>query len=118
MKTYKGIVILFVIGLLILLYPYVTQYFHSYLQVNKVTKFQKNLDDLSEAEIDLVIEKAQICNEEVYYDTDGFRDPFGDNQEKLIMFNECLEENVGPSSDTNIAIEGNMFGAIEIPKLK
>lgn len=107
MKKYRGLIILFGLGLLILLYPHIAQIVNNYLQKNQVEQFQNGLDDLSEEEINELMAKAQQCNEEVYYNIDGFRDPFGDNQEKLTAFNECL----GFDDD-------DIFGAIEIPKLK
>lgn len=105
MRKNKTIIILFVFGLLILLYPHVAQWINSYLQKNQVEDFLQN--DWSDEEINELMEKAKHCNEEIYYDSEGFRDPFGDNKEKLASFNECL----GLDDD-------EIFGAIEIPKLK
>ena len=104
---YKGIMSLFLIGLLILAYPHIAQFINNYLQKSQVEKFQSGLDHLSDNEINELMARAQKCNKEIYYDLDGFRDPWGDNQEKLTAFNECL----GFGDD-------DIFGAIEIPKLK
>ena len=107
MRKNKKIVLLFILGLLILLYPHIAQFVNNYLQKNQVEDFLSGLEDLSEDEINKLMEQAQKCNKEIYYDLNGFRDPWGDHQEKLMAFNECL----GFDDD-------EIFGAIEIPKLK
>lgn len=104
---YKGIIALFIIGFAILIYPHLAQYINSYSQKNQVEEFHNHFDELSEEEVNEMMDRAKVCNEEVYYDIDGFRDPFGDNQQKLTDFNECL------GFDNN-----DIFSAIEIPKLK
>lgn len=104
---YKGIIALFIVGFAILIYPHLAQYINSHSQKNQVEEFHNHLDELSEEEVNEIMDRAKVCNEEVYYDIDGFRDPFGDNQQKLTEFNECL------GFDDN-----DIFSAIEIPKLK
>lgn len=105
MKGNKYILLLFVIGLLILIYPHAAQWINAYLQKDQVNDFLET--EFTDEEIDRLMEKAAQCNEKIYYDSEGFRDPFGDNEEKLEQFQQCL----GLTDD-------EMFGAIEIPKLK
>jgi len=122
MKNNKGIIILFVLGLMILIYPHAAQVINNYLQKSEVKKFNEFVEGLTDEEIDEIMERASICNEEIYYNTDGFRDPFGDNQEKLTAFNECLgivkngDNELG--NGFNFSNDDDVFSAIEIPKLK
>jgi len=122
MKNNKGIIILFVLGLMILIYPHAAQVINNYLQKGEVKKFNEFVEGLTDEEIDEIMERASICNEEIYYNTDGFRDPFGDNQEKLTAFNECLgivkngDNELG--NGFNFSNDDDVFSAIEIPKLK
>src|SRR5699024_11432409 len=87
---YKGIIALFIIGFAILIYPHLAQYINSPSQKNQVEEFHNHLDELSEEEENEMMDRAKECNEEVNYDINGFRAPFGDNQQKLTDFNECL----------------------------
>lgn len=105
MKKKSTIIIIFILGLLILLYPHIAQWVNGYLQKGQVEDFQEI--DMSDAELDELMEKAKKCNEQIYYDSEGFRDPFGDNEEKLQKFKACLD-----------LYDEEMFAAIEIPKLQ
>ncbi len=107
MKKNKWIVVIFLVGLSILAYPHIAQWINGYVQQKHVHHYQNQMEEYSEEELHQLMEKAQQCNEEVYYDQKGFRDPFGDNEEKLQSFQACL----GMEDET-------VFGAIEIPKLK
>lgn len=105
MKKNSVIISVFVIGFIIFVYPHVAQWINAKLQKGQVDDFRN--EEMSEAEINDLMEKAKICNEEIFYDSDGFRDPFGANEEKLQLFQECLG-----------LYDDDMFAAIEIPKLK
>lgn len=131
MRKYKGIIALFILGLAIVLYPHGAQIVNNYLQHNEVNEFQQYVQSLSDDEIDDIMERAKHCNEEIYYDADGFRDPWGDDQEKLTAFNECLGVVEQAHDQTNSASadsgenfsqlnfsDDEIFSAIEIPKLK
>lgn len=107
MKKNSWMILLFLLGFSILVYPHIAQWINDYLQKEQVHQFRTELEEKSLEEIEQLMEKAQQCNEKIYYDHNGFRDPFGDNEEKLHQFQECL----GIHDET-------MFGAIEIPKLK
>lgn len=105
MKKKSTIIGIFFIGLIIFLYPHIAQWINAKLQKGQVDDFRDM--EMSEAELNELMEKAQVCNEKIYYDSEGFRDPFGDNEEKLQQFQECLG-----------LYDEDMFAAIEIPKLK
>lgn len=105
MKKKSSIIIVFILGATILLYPHAAQWVNNYLQKGEVTKFQSA--DMSEENLDELMLKAEKCNEQIYYDSEGFRDPFGDNEEKLQKFKGCLD-----------LYDNEIFSAIEIPKLQ
>lgn len=96
---------IFFLGLAILIYPHAAQYINNYFQKEEANKFIEQ--ELSEEELDEIMEEVAMCNEQVFYDETGFRDPFGTNEEKLDSLQECL----GLSDD-------DAFAALEIPKLK
>ncbi|NBJ68118.1 MULTISPECIES: class C sortase [Clostridia] len=106
MKGKKVIILLFVVGLIILVYPHAAKLVNSFLQKQQVGQFQTDLEERSDEEIDALMKKASACNKEIFYDSSGFRDPFEDNKEKLNKFKNCL----GIDDD-------EVFAAIEIPKL-
>jgi len=106
MKGKKAITLLFVIGLAILVYPHVAKLINSYLQKQQVDEFQDSLENKTDQEIDELMKRASACNEKIYYNRSGFRDPFADNEKKLHALKECL----GLDDD-------EVFAAIEIPKL-
>lgn len=107
MRKNAGIILLFIIGLSILIYPHATQWFNDYFQKQQVYEFMNNVPEIKEEEIDEVTARAKSCNEEIYYSSSGLQDPFNDREEKLQSFKKCL----GIHDDT-------IFGAIEIPKLE
>jgi|SRR5690625_1322830 len=103
----KWFVILFVTGILIVLFPHIAQIYHQYMQKNDVERFQMTSEMISEEKIEMLHDKAITCNEQIITLTEKINDPFDSNHDKLSTFNECL------------GIEDNtMFGAIEIPKLQ
>lgn len=113
MKKHKGVFFLFFVGFVILIYPHVAELVNHTIQKNRVGSFHDYVASLTDEEIDEIMEQAKVCNEKIYYNVDGFRDPFGDHQEKLTAFNECLGVNLSDKfSDEDI------FSAIEIPKLE
>lgn len=114
MKKYGGIIIVFVIGLTLVISPHVIQRANSKIQQKKVTHFQKTANDLSEIEVNELLEKAYHCNEKVKDNINDVHDPFADNKDKFNTFNECLQE----VKEVDVIIEDGMFGALEIPKLK
>lgn len=114
MKGYRLPVILLVIGIMIIASPRILQIVNNYIQKSEVSEFKKSVENFTEDEIEVLMDRAEICNEEVFYGDDGFRDPWGDNQDKLVSFNKCLAE----ERDFSFNFDEDMFGALEIPKLK
>ncbi|API93195.1 class C sortase [Virgibacillus pantothenticus] len=106
MKGKKVIILLFVVGLIILVYPHAAKLVNSFLQKQQVGQFQTDLEEKSDEEIDALMKKASACNKEIFYDSSGLRDPFVNNEKKWNKFKNCL----GIDDD-------EVFAAIEIPKL-
>lgn len=102
---HKGLIALFLIGLMIVVFPHVAQIVHQYLQTEQVIELQAEWEELSDVQKEKYIEKVDACNQSVYQDIENLHDPFTKNQEKLEVFQDCL------------GMEDDMFAAIEIPKL-
>lgn len=98
------IIMIFLIGLSIFMYPHIAQFSNSELQKSQVSDFKRT--ERSHEEIQDIITKAIKCNENIYYDRKGFRDPFIDGDVKSQKLKECME-----------LYDGNIFAVIEIPKL-
>lgn len=107
MKKNRWILLLFILGLSILVYPHVAQWVNQWFQQKLVEDFQNELHAGSEEEIQQLLANAQGCNEEIFHESKGFHDPFSEQEAKLQEFKKCI----GLKQD-------EMFGAIEIPKLK
>lgn len=107
MRKNIGIILLFIVGLSILVYPHAAQWLNDYVQKQQVHEFMKNVSEEETENINEMMAKAQECNEEIFYTSEGFRDPFSDRKEKLQSFHKCI----GIQDEV-------MFGAIEIPKLE
>lgn len=107
MKKNAGIVLIFIVGLSVLVYPHVAQWLNDYVQKQQVHDFLKDVSENNTGDIDEMMARAKACNEEIYYTSEGIRDPFSDREEILQSFKKCL------------GIHDEMiFGAIEIPKLE
>ncbi|CAM4158606.1 class C sortase [Lederbergia lenta] len=107
MRKNGWIILLFIVGLSVLVYPYAAQWLNDYFQKQQVHEFMQNASEKSNEDIDEMMAEAKACNEEIYYNSAGFQDPFSDREEKFQSFKKCL----------GIHDEA-IFGAIEIPKLK
>ena len=102
---HKWILLMFLVGLLVMIYPHVAQLVNSQLQRNQVEEFRTALDDMPADEVQRLIERARQYNEEIAVDTAGLRDPWGDQEELVTAYR-----------DLGFGDE-EMFGALEIPKL-
>lgn len=87
------------------MYPHVAQIINNELQKSEVSDFQRT--EKSDDEIDDLIARTTKCNQQIYYDSEEFRDPFSYDKKKSQQFKECLK-----------LYDGNIFAVIEIPKLK
>lgn len=106
MKRKTWIIVLFLVGFAILVFPHLAEKINSTIQAKQVEEYRENLMEKSTNEIEKELERASNCNDEVYYTEEGVHDPFEESNEKLDIFRECL----GIEDD-------EVFSAIEIPKL-
>lgn len=106
MKRRQWIILLFVVGAGILIFPHVAEKINSSIQGKQASEFRQSVTKKSKDEIEEELDKAAMCNEEIYYNGEGLHDPFEDSHEKLNLFKDCL----GIQDD-------EIFSAIEIPKL-
>lgn len=104
MRKKSTMIIIFFIGLIILLYPHIAQLINNQLQKSEVSDFQNT--QLPKKNIDDLMIKSIKCNQKIYDDSEGFRDPFISDKEKVKQFKDCME-----------LYNGHIFGVIEIPKL-
>lgn len=106
MRNKWVILLLFLTGLGILLFPYILEKIDTTKHVDQVEEFRKEIVEKEEEEIDQELDKLKSCYKEAYYDENGIHDPFEKSNEKLNQFRECL----GIEED-------EIFAALEIPKL-
>ncbi|MFK4998274.1 hypothetical protein ACI2OX_15930 [Bacillus sp. N9] len=88
MKKNSTIYLIFFLGVAILLYPHMAQLVNSQKQKGQVEDFLEDFRhiEISNEEVEVIMEKAKRCNEEIYDDSDRFRDPFGDNEGDINIF--------------------------------
>lgn len=101
------IIALFGMGLLIFLYPHIARYSTSIEQEAIIHTFQEEIMQVTETEAKQRIESIAKCNDTIYENPETFQDPFS--------FQSSVE---GAIVCTNHAIDENIFGVLEIPKLK
>jgi sortase A len=101
------IIVLFSIGLLIFLYPHIARYANSVEQEAIIETFQEEIKHLTEIEAKQRIESIANCNDAIYENPEAFQDPFS--------YHSTVE---GSIDCTDHAIDENIFGVLEIPKLK
>lgn len=106
MRKNKWIVLLFITGFLILIYPYVSQYIFSQMYHKEVKAFKQDTERLPEQEVHHTLEQAKACNQSIFNKEDGLHDPF--TEEYYREQHEACQE--APGDGENIA-------AIEIPTL-
>lgn len=107
MKKRRLAKVLFFIGLILILTPYILVQINNYLQSKEVEDFQTEISEANVDELDKELSKLKECYEKTYYDEKGIHDPFEESNVKLEEFLNCI----GASDD-------EIFAAIEIPKLK
>lgn len=101
------ILLLFVTGLAIVLAPHLAEQYNNYKQVHEVEEFQKEIAQKDDEEIDVELQQVKSCYKKFFYNEEGIHDPFEERNEKLNSFLDCLAID-----------QDEIFGSIEIPKLK
>lgn len=105
MKKKSSILMLFCLGLMVMLFPHIAKLYHEYTQKEQVEGFKEL--EVSTIELDELMESAEQCNKEIFHDAEEFRDPFEGDNEGYEKFKECFD-----------LLDGEMFAAIEIPRLE
>lgn len=97
---------LFIVGLLIFIYPHVAQYVNGKIQKTQAEQFKENTALLTSEYISEQLKEAKKCNEAIFENEDGLQDPFteGYNRDD---YQGCEK---APT-------DGAHFASIEIPKL-
>lgn len=106
MRKNKWILLLFLTGLSIFLYPYIAQQINSKIHQVEAEQFKEKTKELPEQVIDETLETAQKCNDSIYKNEGDFQDPFTEGYSQF-RYRDCEE----------LLLDGDSFGAIEIPKL-
>lgn len=100
MKKRWPIIVLFLTGLLIFLYPHIARYSTTTVQKEKIVTFQEELKQVPEDEAEKRVQSLEKINDNIFKNPEAFRDPFSFE------------------STANYEIEEGVFGVLEIPKLK
>ncbi|MDZ5711363.1 class C sortase [Jeotgalibacillus haloalkalitolerans] len=98
------LVILFIIGFSIFLFPHAGKIINDHAQREQAEAFRSI--EYEDVNTDLIYDKAISCNHEIFTDTEGFRDPFNKHSEVSNKFKECFD-----------LLDGDIFAVIEIPRL-
>lgn len=106
MNKNKFIVLLFILGLLVLAYPYMSQFVNNKLQEKEVQQFDHKKEDLNTEEVVKHLESADQYNESIFDGQDDLRDPFAEEVD------EFEYENI----DNEFADE-KLMATIEIPTM-
>lgn len=107
MRKNKRFIFVFLLGLIIVVYPHIAQYINSEIQKSQVHQFKNETKALPSEKIIEEVATAKKCNEAIYRKAAGLRDPFteGYNHEDL---EACSKLEFDKKTH---------FASIEIPKL-
>lgn len=106
MRKNKWILLLFILGLLIIVYPHIAQFINNQLQKSQVNQFKNEAQLLTPQFIFEKLEAARKCNEAIFKNEEGLHDPFTDGYNRD-DYEGCKDA----------PMDGNHFASIEIPKL-
>lgn len=97
------LVLIFIIGLSLLLYPSISDYWNSFHQTRAIAKYCDTVENLDEKEYDMLLEKARAYNQKLIHNNDRWYMSKQDKDE----YNSLLDV-----TDTGI------MGYIEIPSIQ
>lgn len=106
MRKYKWMMLSFILGLLILIYPHLSQYINNQIYQKEVQQFKRTTALLPEQEIHDTLMAAKDCNDAIYQSEEGLHDPFTFEFNRQ-QFDDCQDS----------PLDGEGIAAIEIPKL-
>lgn len=106
MKKNKGIVLLFIVGLIIMSYPHIAQYINNLIYKSQVEQFKNETEIMDPNKISEKITSTKKCNQAIYSNEGSLHDPFTEEYNRN-TFEEC-----------KTAPNGEHMASIEIPKLQ
>ncbi len=107
MKSNKWIGLLFISGLIILIFPYLVRYYYENQNVKSFEEFMEESVEMTDEQVEDLLREVAVCNQKLYDEVTGIIDPFLTNQKKLEKMKECL----GIQND-------EVFAVLEIPVLE
>src|SRR5699024_5996207 len=107
MRRKRWLVLLFLLGLSIFIYPHVAQYVNGKIQKVEAEKFKQKTVELPEEIIYETLKTARLCNESIFNSEGAFQDPFTEDYQQT-RYEQCKD----------VITEGDHFATIEIPKLQ
>ncbi|HLQ83264.1 MAG TPA: class C sortase [Pseudogracilibacillus sp.] len=105
MNKNKFIIVLFILGILIFSYPYISQFVNNKLQERQVQQFNHKKEELNIEEATKYLKNAEQYNESIFKRQGNFQDPFAKD------FNEFDYE------DRVVEDENELISTIEIPTM-
>lgn len=105
-KRKAVILLLFIIGGSIIVYPHLAQRVHHSIQIKQSNEFHEMKSNLREKDIATQIKEAEKCNEAIFKNEENVYDPFTEGYDRE-AYEACKD---APE-------EGNKFATIELPKL-
>lgn len=106
MKKRWPIILLFLTGLIIFLYPHIARYSTTTVQKEKIVTFEEELKQVPEEEAEKRVQSLEKVNDTIFENPEAFQDPF--NYESTVA---------GAMESEEFAINEGVFGVLEIPKL-
>lgn len=106
MRRDKWILLIFLTGLLIFLYPHIMQQINSFIHQAQAEQFKARTKELPQHVIDETLTTAQKCNESIFQNEGGFQDPFTEGYSQF-RYEVCEP----------FLLDDDSFGTLEIPKL-
>ena len=105
MKRKIIVVILVVVGLALILYPFISNYINKFFQTNIIKNYEKEVDNLTKEE------KEKMLQEAIDYNNDLEKDSFID------VSLENTQDEPTPPDYLNVLNLGEVMGYISIPKI-
>lgn len=106
MKKNRGILLLFIVGLIIMTYPHIAQYVNNLIHQSQVQQFKNETEIMEAYKISEKIDSTRKCNEAIYTNEGSIYDPFTEAYNRN-TFEECKAA----------PLNGEHIASIEIPKL-
>lgn len=107
MRRNWWILLLFLLGFSIFVYPHVAQYINGKIQKVEAEHFKEKRLELSSKQIEKTVSTAEKCNESIFTNEGTFQDPFTEYY-RQVHYEQCRD----------IVTTGEHFATIEIPKLQ